>query len=353
MPAENYREVPFQLNGSPLTIGGFARPLAPDAISDLHEHHAIGALVSLSGNYTEQVAAAGINLDYYTSGQKVNVFDWYKTPSNQCQPIPPSVYDEVYNAVCKAQEAGLKIAVHCGAGDGRTGTALASLKLRELLEKEYQQNKEMINTKQNMSEVIHAEFGAAQNGESTNVKVTPLVYEAIIAVREFDNPGHHSVESPNDMRTLMIYENKLRQEFYLKDHPELAGMLTFDPNQVVLEEVPQVPQNEIGIPIEQEGSNLAPPPYQYFESELPQYKGIEPNHAPPPYQDFEPELPQYKDIEPNPALPQYQDFEKDFSYYKKSLNVIKDDSAIKNKLENLNDEQADKAAEDTLLKKPS
>ncbi len=222
MPLGNYRDVDITLNGEKMSIGGFQRPGDDVAVfEELKSAHQVGAVVSLSGDYSGALKAAGMDPTFYTCGTSVEVYDWFNTPFEQTERIKPEVYDAVYAAVERAQEGGKKIAIHCGAGDGRTGTALASLKLRELLEKEYAENNMDFDIPQEKTETAHAHFGAPKTGKACDVKVTPLVKQAIEEVRKFDNEGHTSVESPNDMATLVLYERHLRQQFALRDESVL------------------------------------------------------------------------------------------------------------------------------------
>lgn len=126
----NYRDVPITLNGEKLSIGGFERPKTVETLQLLCEAYGLGAIISLTDNNltTESVSAkAFIKPDFYTHGPKVEMHDWWDASFEDAKRIDTSIFDNVYQAVRSAQEAKLKVAIHCGGGDGRTGTALASL----------------------------------------------------------------------------------------------------------------------------------------------------------------------------------------------------------------------------------
>lgn len=220
MPLDyNYREVPITINGHVMNIAGFKRPVGAAIFQDLKVSHGIGAVVSLDGNHKANFIAGGIENanDFYTSGPPVTVEDWFDAPYEEGHRIPPATYDAVYDSVVKAQEAGKKIAIHCGAGDGRTGTALASLKLRELLEEAYKTNPNNFDNPQPTTGHIHMHHGVVgHNGGE--VDVTPFVRQAIELVRSQAIPGPHanSVESRNDVESLMVYEQHLRNQLVLK-----------------------------------------------------------------------------------------------------------------------------------------
>lgn len=224
MPLGNYREIPMELNGATLSIGGFKRPNGEDVFQTLREQHSVEAVISLSGDYTDFLTRGGMNPAYYTHGPTVEVKDYFGVPYEDTQRIEPIIYDNVYHAVSSAQALGLKIAIHCGAGDGRTGTALASLKLREILEEEYKKESSNFDdpVKMQKTESIHVHMGALSGPYvPCDVSVTSNVKLAIESVRKYDNPAdfegpHESVETLNDVESLQQYETHLRKEFALR-----------------------------------------------------------------------------------------------------------------------------------------
>ncbi len=228
MPLANYREVPIILNGKELSVGGFERPDESSVFTTLRTQHNVGAVVSLTGDggpggggdYTPFVVQGGLKTENYTHGKDVAVSDWFSSKYEESQRIDPMIYDNIYAAVESAQEKGLKIAIHCGSGDGRTGTALATLKLRELLEADAK-DPTTFDMKQQKSEKIFLRHGAPGTGGQCCLAVTPLVKAAIDHVRRFDNLRHESVESVNDVESILLYERHLRAQFVLKR--ELRG----------------------------------------------------------------------------------------------------------------------------------
>lgn len=214
MPLGNYRELPLKLNGQDIRVGGFKRPDGLDVFTSLRNTHNVEAVISLTDDYNAWVTAAGISPAFYTRGPKVEVYDWFTTPYAPNHRINPAIYDSIYEAVTAAQKANKKIAIHCGAGDGRTGTALASLKLRELLEQAQQANPAEFNKQAKADQKIHMHHGVIGHGGG-DVKVTPLVKMAIEEVRRL-SAHPNSVESRNDVESLMLYEQHLRNQLTLK-----------------------------------------------------------------------------------------------------------------------------------------
>ena len=124
MSLKNYRENEILINGQKVAIGAFARP--QKGFKDFNElliDHGVQSVISLTGDYSSAFNMAELS-GSYTYGKSVDVYDWYDTPFEETEPIPVSVYDAVYESVLEAQKNGKKVAIHCGAGDGRTGTAL-------------------------------------------------------------------------------------------------------------------------------------------------------------------------------------------------------------------------------------
>lgn len=141
--------------------------------------------------------------------------------------VSPQVYEEIYVTLKDAVLHGEKIAIHCGQGDGRSGTAVAAIKIHELLEEEVRHHPKTFKTYPALSTSI---FGS----ETTHrVACTPLVRRAIESVRhdvnlpkgEDSGYGEESVESENDILSLVHYEQFLRQSLTIeKANQTLAGL---------------------------------------------------------------------------------------------------------------------------------
>ena len=220
---ENIRTVPIQINGKRTRIAGFQRP--ENTVEDfkaLQTQHKIGAVVSLDGDYSEVYKKSGMNPAFYTHGERVEIYDSFKEAKNEVDLIKASTFDAVFYAVEKAQKAKKKIAIHCGAGDGRTGTVLASLKLRELLEAENKRDPSAIADPQVARQTISVHHGANSNEfhdekKKIYTEVTPVVRAAIAHVRRSDKSGHESVENVNEVASLVAYEKHLRQQIALRN----------------------------------------------------------------------------------------------------------------------------------------
>ena len=201
MVPHNYRTHDFHLFGKDLSIAGMAglhnnannkepliylRDTAKRVVLiGLHETH----------NFTPDATRYGVEYHYIP------------VPDLVRRPIDPAKYDAIYAALKKATEEGKQVAIHCGAGDGRTGTALATLKLRELIEAAAKANPAILDEKPGATTSVYTTLNHKA------VTCTPFVKAAVEGIRMQSNPmviGSQSVETENDISTLIAYEKHLR-----------------------------------------------------------------------------------------------------------------------------------------------
>lgn len=207
MPVRNYRVHSFNLFSERIEIAGMSGPhnWGDDAdidrgLSALREQK-IDVIIGLHDehDFTELCEAAGF------------VYHHIPIADFVLEPISPKIYDQIFALVKSATAVGKKIAIHCGEGDGRSGTALASLKLRELLERKVQVSDVVLWDAPDESTQVRI----GMRGElGSFTSCTPLVKQAIEELRALrradDENGIHSVETRNDVVTLMNYEQHLR-----------------------------------------------------------------------------------------------------------------------------------------------
>jgi protein-tyrosine phosphatase len=206
----NFRTHQFFLFGKPLEIAAMAGPhnnKNPDeALAYLKTNHR-DVLIGLHDARDFTKEATQNRLSYI----HIPVTDFAQTP------IPVEIYDEIYKVIKKATNDGQAVTIHCGAGDGRSGTALASLKLRELLEAEIIESFLLDKVDENISTTVHVPMLA------TEVPCSLMVKQAVEKTRNErgvsdGGNGVHSVETANDIATLMQYEQHLRNTL----HPVLV-----------------------------------------------------------------------------------------------------------------------------------
>lgn len=202
MRPKNYRAHRFHLLGRDLTIAGMASP---------HNNSSINNALAYLRDNEKRTVLIGLNETNFTIDATNNGLEYHHipVPDFAANPVSPAKYDAIYAVVKKAIEEGKAVTIHSGAGDGRTGTALASLKLRELLEIEAKDNPSILDDNPGNTTSVHAAM--VYNGY---IPCTPLVKAAVEGIRTqriaTDNSGSHSVETENDIYTLIQYEKHLR-----------------------------------------------------------------------------------------------------------------------------------------------
>lgn len=200
----NYRTHDFHLFGKDFAIGGMAGPQHNKDKDPNNDHY--NPLSFLRGS-----VLIGLHERDFSGDPRLNGVDYHHIPisSSANQPVDPKVYDKIYNIVKKATQEGRAVTIHCGSGDGRTGTALAALKLRELLERLAKENPRLLDEDPSATATIYA-----TSVHDHDVPCTPLVRQAILDVRmsrnAMDKSGSHSVETENDVQSLIEYEKHLR-----------------------------------------------------------------------------------------------------------------------------------------------
>jgi hypothetical protein len=216
LPPPNYRENSFSfsldgLQGKTIRVAGLAGPhnniQGVDATFEyLKEQADVSIIIGLheSKDFTEQAQAYGLTYHYYP------ILDFVSYGSQFLQ--------ELVDIVREAAEKGEKVAVHCGAGNGRTGTVLAALKLYEYLTKMAKEHPALLNIPPALSKKVLASY------EEVYVPCTPLVHQAITAIRTEKMDPHNqngvaSVETPLDIQSLMDYEAYVRAELQKKVMP--------------------------------------------------------------------------------------------------------------------------------------
>ncbi len=195
---KNYRLNRFHLFGRDIVLAGMARPdsntFVDKAMRYVVETEGRTVLIGLKGeiNFAEQTEPHGLQYIYI--------------PITDYVPAPVEAFDAFYDAVKANILAGKQVAVHCGAGDGRTGSAFASLKMRELMEKRAALDLRYLDQLGDTTTTV------AVLGET--VACTPLVKEAVERIRQEriapDDSGKDAVESAEDILGLVRYEQHLK-----------------------------------------------------------------------------------------------------------------------------------------------
>ncbi len=241
----NFRVNKFTLGGKEVLIAGMARP-------NYNDEYAVQARLKYLRDVENRTVLIGLFQNSFEVQAKAQGLEYHFIPVHDLpgkgHPISPERYDKIYEAVKKATNEGKLVTIHCGAGDGRTGTALASLKLRELLEQQASVNASTLDDVPGKTVSVHVSYGVAKN-----VPCTPFVKLAVEAVRQqrivssnADLSGSHSVETENDIDTLMNYEVHLRQMIKIELQAVVAPVV--ERAQAVVAPVVEQVQAAVAVP---------------------------------------------------------------------------------------------------------
>lgn len=198
MIPENYRINTFQLFGRSLTVAGMREAKTSETFRYLKVNENRTVVIGLRET-SDELAAKTIGLEYH----HIPIED-YAT-----EPLSPAVYDEIYSIVKNATKFGKQAVIHCRSGNGRTGVALATLKLRELLEEAAQKDLSILDsTPEKTASVLLKQI--------VPYPCTPFVKSAVEAIRtnkktlsSDPRAGKYAVETENDVETLIAYEAHL------------------------------------------------------------------------------------------------------------------------------------------------
>ncbi len=204
----NYREHRLNLFGQEIYVAAMA---APDS------RQPAGAMeyVRLQSVSAAGGVIVGLRETDYTELAKKYGLEYYHLPIKDFTQAPPETYSQLYQQVKKATEEGKKITIHCGAGDGRSGTAIASLKLREIIEKAAKEDPAVLDQEQKINSSVTPSM------ETIAVPCSLFVKQAVEKTRaervvssgnSKSENGSHSVETINDINALLVYENVIKQE---------------------------------------------------------------------------------------------------------------------------------------------
>jgi hypothetical protein len=206
---KQYRRV--HVNG--LDVGGAARPAGSYLLGGAQQvvvlgnirNAGYGTILSIDdGQETRNIAQAIQNQGFnHILDANLTVRDFTSPTYKQMANIHERIVNEA--------DAGRNVLIHCGAGGGRTGTVLASLVLRDLVQAELRNNPRFWQViDPNLS--VSLDYDANGNKRDFSyLGVTPLVKQAIDTIREKDST-EKSVETPEQLTELMKYQYFLTKD---------------------------------------------------------------------------------------------------------------------------------------------
>jgi protein-tyrosine phosphatase len=175
---------------TPIILGGMSHPITNNP--HLSIEYLLDTLTSVGFNTLVSFTESNQELKEFL--KKINK-EWnhFEIPMQDFGDISLRQFDQFYSLVKEQVEKKNQVVVHCRAGCGRTGTMLASLSLREIVNQ----------CKRNDSK---EKMFLPLPYESKIVEVTPAVYDAVSRTRAF---GEHRVETEKNIRDLLLLEKDL------------------------------------------------------------------------------------------------------------------------------------------------
>lgn len=208
---KNYRLHHFHFGGKAFSIAAMAGP-HNNTSSEGNNMTMAEALQFLKDNQREILIGLHEDIDFTEDAHRYGLrYHYFPIDDYSKEPIACKLYDTIFNIVMTAAANKQLVAIHCGSGDGRTGTLLAAFKLREIIEKAFKDNKENPTCYiENQEAKLDA---TVKPSEDFEMACTPFVKAAVEAVRTEVEPlrgdGLASVERANDVQTLLNYEKHL------------------------------------------------------------------------------------------------------------------------------------------------
>ncbi|MDX2346307.1 MAG: hypothetical protein QNK11_05510, partial [Legionella sp.] len=206
---KNYREVDFKIAGKNIKIAGMARPgfesQKPEKVFQFLSKNDYTTIISLQPNEVDKQLAGKCHPPIEYIEQQVKDFT---SPSIEHF---EAIYDRIKIGDSNPNE---KIVIYCGEGFGRTGTVLAALKLKELMQA-ISMNQALIDEK------LTSAIKLGKHAEKAGLfQCAPMLAKAIKAIRKHPESSD-SVENEKQVRQLQQYQTYLIQQLnaerYKKD----------------------------------------------------------------------------------------------------------------------------------------
>ena len=205
----NFRKLPLSFNGSKITVSGHAHPMGymsttrkdqMDFVTELKKHGA-QHIIAL------QERDAQIVSDLWSGSDSKYEFKLVHT--EDFQGFSVERFEDIATFVTDKAKKGENVTIYCEGGWGRTGTVMASLVLRNLIEESSSSKlNSYLRQKDRLTEVM--ELPGHRMG------VTSLVKQAIMTMRDIDGMGicehntkGNSIENDKQVQSLINLEESL------------------------------------------------------------------------------------------------------------------------------------------------
>lgn len=212
----NYKEIKLKFSGHSIKIGGTAHP-------DRYSYKAgIGYFLSelKKRGFTHLLALdvekEKVISEVWCSDDKKREF---KLVSVQDLEAPTDIdLQEIASFVKSKAKKGENVTIYCGEGWGRTGTVIASLTLRHLLEEALTDKGELESYFRNDNK-LNKEIELGSKGRFQKVLITSFVEKAITMIRDIDHMNGDSnstngasVETKEQVQSLLDLEERIINE---------------------------------------------------------------------------------------------------------------------------------------------
>ncbi|MBT4963316.1 MAG: hypothetical protein HOI53_04950 [Francisellaceae bacterium] len=191
----NYREMNFSIKKKNITAIGMASPFynhTEEQVLLMLYDHGVSVIFSLEAQRSETIGNVFLSMSPNNKHFTIDIPDFH----------PPTIkqFNFLFN-ITENLPNKTKIAIHCLAGIGRTGTMLSALSLLEQITSlSIDSSTKLMNYDFNKSHILKI-----KNEEHL---VTNGVYQAIARIRSLRN-SEHSVETIGQIDALMILEKSL------------------------------------------------------------------------------------------------------------------------------------------------
>lgn len=169
-----------------------------DAYASMLKSYDISVLISIDAYapeaLTEKLASKGIS---HVNEDKFHIEDFFGKGE-----LPQNKLKDIVNKITEHENLGLKVAIHCGAGNGRSGTVKSAYILDKIIT-DLRQKDELSNTLTNID---------THYNQHENTTVIGSVSDAITTVR---NEGHReAVERSEDVYALQDFYDQMTATAY-------------------------------------------------------------------------------------------------------------------------------------------
>jgi hypothetical protein len=236
---KNYREIQFYTKNGQVTVAGLANPIRyniheysdgkkyshDDEVIHFLKTQGFKTLISLDSNTEHTLSSKYSDVDIIKDTAKKYKLQHIHIPYPDFTAPSLEMFNQVINTVSNPKNGN--VAIHCGAGYGRTGTMLAALALNEII-------LNAVNTRPDLLAKYNPDKlkTSITDDKNNTISVSTFVAAAIDTVRAYDieqeqsKKKESSVETEEQIRALMALEKQLIQKALGYGTPSVSSSAT-------------------------------------------------------------------------------------------------------------------------------